>query len=125
MVILLVEDDVYVQYFIWKLLKADGFSVLTAGDGLAALEASRNYPGAIDLLLSDVGMPRMGGLELCKTIAAERPGIKVLMMSGEASCKEQASVNGLQFLQKPFTLTALRDSIEALLGPIPQCSDGD
>jgi DNA-binding NtrC family response regulator len=67
----------------------------------------------------------MGGLELCKTIAAERPGIKVLMMSGEASCKEQVSVSGLQFLQKPFTLTALRESIEALLGPIPQCSDGD
>jgi DNA-binding response OmpR family regulator len=125
MMILLVEDDMGVQFFVQKLLRADGFSVLTAGDGIAALEVSRKHPGAIDLVLSDVGMPRMGGLELCKTIAAERPGIKVLMMSGDASCKEQVSVSGLQFLQKPFTLTALRDSIEALLGPIPQCSDGD
>ena len=69
-------------------------------------------------------MPRMGGLELCKTIAAERPGIKVLMMSGEASCKEQVSMNGLPFLQKPFTIDALRGSIEELLGPILPCNDG-
>jgi CheY-like chemotaxis protein len=82
MVILLVEDDVHVQYFIWNLLKADGYTVLTAGDGKAALEASRNYPGSIDLLLSDVEMPRMGGLELYRNIMAEHPGIKVLMMSG-------------------------------------------
>ena len=119
MVILLVEGDVGGQFYVWKLLKADGFTVLTAGDGKAALEASRNCPGSIDLLMSDVEMPGMGGLELCKNIAAERPGIKVLVMSGEPSCKGQASVNGLPFLQKPFTSTALRDSIEALLGPIP------
>lgn len=119
MVILLAEDDVGLQFFVWRLLKADGFTVLTAGDGIAALEASRNYPGSIDLLLSDVRMPRMGGLELCRIITAERPGIKVLMMSGEPWCKEQVSVSGLPFLQKPFTLDALRDSIEALLGPIP------
>jgi two-component system, cell cycle sensor histidine kinase and response regulator CckA len=106
MVILLVDDDVGVQFFVWSLLKAEGFTVLTAGDGIAALEASRNHSGAIDLLLSDVAMPRMDGLELRKTIAAERPGIKVLMMSGEASGKEQVSMSGLPFLQKPFTLTA-------------------
>ena len=117
MVILLVEDDVHVQYFIWKLLKADGFMVLTAGNGVFALEASLSHPGTIDLLLTDMEMPRMGGLELYKNIAAERPGIKVLMMSGEPSCKEQVSRSGLPFLQKPFTRTALRDSIDALLGP--------
>ena len=119
MVILLVEDDLGVQFFVWRLLKDAGFTVLTAGDGEAALEESRNYLGSIDLLLSDVEMPRMGGLELCKIITAERPGIKVLMMSGEPWCKEQVSVSELPFLQKPFTLNALRDSIEALLGPIP------
>jgi DNA-binding response OmpR family regulator len=119
MVILLVEDDLGVQSFIWRLLKADGFRVLTAGDGEAALDVSRNCPGSIHLMLSDVEMPRMGGLELCKRITAERPGIKVLMMSGEPSCKEHVHISGLPFLQKPFTSTALRDSIEALLGPIP------
>ena len=119
MVILLVGDDVVEQFSIWKLLRADGFRVLTAGDGTAALDASRNYPGTIDLLLSDMDMPRMGGLELCQTIAAERPGIKLLTMSAEICEREQATTHWLVFLQKPFSDAALRSSIEALLGPIP------
>jgi CheY-like chemotaxis protein len=119
MVILLVEDDVHVQYFVWKLLKADGFTVLTAGNGEFALEASRSHCGPIDLLLTDIEMPRMNGLELCRNIKPERPGIKVLVMSGDLREREQDSVNGLPFLQKPFTPTVLRDSIEALLGPLP------
>ena len=118
MVILLVDEDLGTQFSIWKLLKADGFTVQTAGDGKAALEVSRNYPGSIDLLLSDMST-RMGGLELCHTIAAERPGIKQLMMSVEVWGREQASTEGLPFLQKPFSVTALRNSIAALLGPFP------
>jgi CheY-like chemotaxis protein len=82
-VILLVEDDVHEQYFVWKLLKADGFAVLTAGNGEFALEASRSHPGPIDLLLTDTEMPRMSGLELGRNIRAERPEIKVLMMSSD------------------------------------------
>jgi hypothetical protein len=54
-------------------------------------------------------MPGMDGLELCKTTATER----------------HVSINRLSSLQKPFTLTELWDSIEALLGPIPYCSNGD
>ena len=118
MVILLAEDDLQVQYFLGKLLKADGFTVLTGGNGAFALEASRNHPGPVDLLLTDMEMPRMGGLKLAETIAAERPGIKVLIMSGDLRDREHISVNGLLFLQKPFTPTALRESIEALVCPI-------
>jgi DNA-binding NtrC family response regulator len=118
MVILLVEDDAGVQQFVWRLLEAFGFTVLTASNGIAALEAARSHPGTIDLLLSDMQMPQMGGLELAKAIAEERPGIKVLIMSGEPWGMEQASMSGLPFLQKPFTPTALRDSIKALVGPI-------
>jgi CheY-like chemotaxis protein len=119
MVILLVEDDVQEQYFIWKLLKADGFTVLAAGNGEFALEASRDYSGPIDLLLTDMEMPRMSGLELSRIIRTERPGIKVLVMSGDLREREHAAVDGLPFLPKPFTVTALRESIEALLCPIP------
>src|SRR5664280_1750614 len=117
-VILLVEDDVHEQYSVWKLLKSDGFTVLTAGNGEFALEASRSHPGPIDLLLTDTEMPRMSGLELCRNVRAERPGIKVIVMSGDLG-REQVSMNGLRFLQKPFTPTALRNSIETLLGPMP------
>src|ERR1019366_390051 len=116
MVILLAEDDATVQKFAGKVLTTDGFTVLTAGDGKAALEAARKTPGTIDLLLTDVEMPRMGGLELCRNISTERPGIKVLLMSSDPLT---AFKNGLPFLQKPFSQTTLRISIEALLGPIP------
>jgi CheY-like chemotaxis protein len=68
LVILIAEDDASVRTFAGELLKADGFTVLATGDGKAALEASHKYPGTIDLLLSDVEMPRMGGLDLCRKI---------------------------------------------------------
>ena len=122
MVILVAEDDVHVQFLAWKLLKAAGFTVLKADNGEAALELSRNHPGIIDLLLADVSMPRMSGLELCRIIAAERPGIKLLMMSSDLRNREQASMNGLPFLQKPFSTETLKDSIETLLGPAPSSS---
>jgi DNA-binding NtrC family response regulator len=114
--ILLAEDDMGVRFLIWKLLKAEGFTVLIAGDGKAALEASRNYAGAIDLLVSDVRMPRMGGLELAKNIAIERPGIKALLISGDSLARDQVALSGLPFLEKPFSQTALRNSIAAVLG---------
>jgi two-component system cell cycle sensor histidine kinase/response regulator CckA len=119
MVILLAEDDVQIRYFIWKLLKTDGFTVLASGNGEFALKASRDYSGPIDLLLTDMEMPGMSGLELCRNILAERPGIKALVMSGDLQWRDQAVANGLPFLQKPFTGTVLRHSLEALLCPVP------
>ena len=124
MVVLLAEDDVQLQYFISKLLQADGFTVLNAANGELALEASRSHPGPIELLLTDIQMPRMDGLELSRNIRAERPGIKVLVMSGDLRGREHAALNGLLYLQKPFTLAALWDSIAALLGQIPPLKQG-
>jgi two-component system cell cycle sensor histidine kinase/response regulator CckA len=121
MVILVAEDDVHVQFLAWKLLKAAGFTVLKADNGEAALELARNHPGIIDLLLADVAMPRMSGLELCRIIAA-RPEMKLLMMSSDLRNREQASMNGLPFLQKPFSREALQESIATVLGPAPSSS---
>jgi DNA-binding response OmpR family regulator len=118
MVALLVEHDGRMQKFIWRLLNTNRFTVLTADDGISALEASRDHGGVIDLLLSDVEIPRMGGLELCKQIRVARPGIKVLMMSYEVRGREQAYMSGLPFVQKPLRLSVLCKSIETLLGPI-------
>src|ERR1035441_9212064 len=117
MVILCAEDDEQIRSLLVKFLKADGFTVLTAGDGQSALEIARSHPGHIDLLLSDVAMPRMNGLELYRTVAVERSATKVLLMSGDLDWREQVSMLGLPFLQKPFTATAVRKSIEALFGP--------
>jgi DNA-binding response OmpR family regulator len=124
MVILLLDDNIRIQFLTWKWLKADGFTVLTAGDGETALEISRNYPGVIDLLLTEMEMPRMSGLQLCRIIATERPATRVLVMSDDLQVCEQASAGGLPVLRKPFTSTGLRDSLEVILGPIPLCSNG-
>ena len=114
MVILFAEDDVQLQYFIWKLLRADDFIVMGAISGEAALEISRRYSGPVDLLLTDLEMPGMSGLELYRLLAVERPGIKVLIMSGGVT-EGEASITGLPFLQKPFTPSGLHDAIAALL----------
>lgn len=116
MVILCADDDLGIQRFVLNVLKADGHTVLTAGDGAAALEASRSFSGSIDLVLTDVVMPKMDGLELWSNIKTERPGIKVLMMSGALAAREQASMAGLPILQKPFTPRDLRASVETVLG---------
>ena len=120
MIILLAEDDIQVRYFIWKLLKTDGFTVLASGNGEFALKAAREYPGHIDLLLTDIEMPGMSGLELCRNIRAERPAIKALVMSGDLRWSDQVVTNGLPFLHKPFTPTVLRASIDAVLHPSPR-----
>ena len=118
MVILLAEDDVHVQRFVSTLLSDDGFTVLATDNGESALEASREYTGHISLLLTDLDMPKMGGQELCQKITAERTGIKVLIMSGNPDGRERACGDEVIFVHKPFTVTALRNSIEAALGPI-------
>ena len=103
-VILCAEDDMQLQVLICKLLENDGFTVITAGNGEFALEASRSHPGPVDLLLTDIEMPRMNGLELSGKIRVERPGIKILVMSGAMQTNEHVSIDGLPFLSKPFTL---------------------
>ena len=118
MVILLAEDDMQVQRLVSTLLSDDGFTVLATDDGEAALEASRRYTGHISLLLTDLDMPKMGGQELCQKITAERTGIKVLVMSGNPCGRELACGDEAIFVHKPFTVTALRNSIDAVLGSI-------
>jgi DNA-binding NtrC family response regulator len=101
-----------------QLLENDGYTVITARNGEFALEASRSHPGPVDLLLTDIEMARMNGLELSGKIRVERPGIKILVMSGAIQASEHVSIDGLPFLSKPFTLAALRHSIEELLRPV-------
>ena len=115
MVILLAEDDVRLQYAIWKSLVASGFTVITADNGASALDASRTHHGSIDLVLTDFEMPHMNGIELCRCITAERPKTKFVVMSGGVGAKEQVAMEGLAFLQKPFHFSSLRKAIESCL----------
>jgi DNA-binding response OmpR family regulator len=115
LVILLAEDEPLVRNVVRAILTDAGYHVLDAGDGEQALEISRRYTGSIHMLLTDVKMPKMNGLELSAHIARERPGIKVLMMSGKLSGELLLIGKSVDFLRKPFLPKTLRAKLNALL----------
>jgi len=116
--VLLVEDEDSVRELVRETLKARGYSVLEAGDGIAGLSVAETQPGTIDILITDVVMPGMSGRELAKRVTALRPQIKVLYLSGyteDAIIHEGALEAGTSFLQKPFTLHALARKVREVL----------
>ena len=113
-VILLAEDEPLVRRFVQSALTYAGYHVLVAADGAEALELSRTYRGTIDLVLSDVKMPNMIGPDLAKTIAKERPGIRVMLMTGKSS-GEIPMVLRRELLRKPFPPKRLLETIERVL----------
>ena len=115
-VILVVDDEVLVRNIVTILLQRQGYIVVSAADGQEGLELSRKYPDTIDLVITDVEMPRLNGMDLIAHLRGERPGIKVLVMSG-AETNDIASRNAnLPFLPKPFDGEALLSRVRALLG---------
>jgi two-component system, cell cycle sensor histidine kinase and response regulator CckA len=114
--ILLVDDDEALRRFVWRILLEQGFHVIQASDGAEALEAASAYDQTIDLVLTDVIMPKVNGLALARGLLQERPGIRVLYMSGymEKSmllAKHPESV----LLQKPFTPATLIAAVRQVL----------
>jgi two-component system cell cycle sensor histidine kinase/response regulator CckA len=107
--ILLVEDNEAVRVSMSKLLAALGYEVTTAVDGVEALDRITQGLG-VDLVLTDLMMPRLGGLEFAKQLAERRPGLPVLFMSGNFridELQEQVEQDHVHFLQKPISLREL------------------
>jgi CheY-like chemotaxis protein len=115
-VILIVDDDVMIRNVARITLEADGYFILTAHDGEEALHISRRFPGTIHAILSDLMMPKIDGLELRERILKQRPGVRVLLMSGYVGAAVPFDV---AFLKKPFDPAALRDRIHELLASAP------
>jgi DNA-binding NtrC family response regulator len=101
-VVLLVDDELVVRSLAQSVLTREGYRVLNAVDGEHALEVSRAYSGPINLLLTDIKMPKMDGVVLSGHIATERPGIKILFMSGKQSGELMVLGKKIDFLRKPF-----------------------
>jgi two-component system cell cycle sensor histidine kinase/response regulator CckA len=118
--VLLVEDDDMVRKMTSDMLEAIGYSVVSTGSPLEAQKMYENRDIRIDLLLTDVVMPGMSGKELRDRIAATRPGIKVLFMSGYTSnviVHRGVLEDGVHFVQKPFSMGDLARKVrEALSG---------
>ncbi len=116
--VLLVEDAQLVRTLVSEVLRGSGYTVLEASDGVEALEAAAHHAGSIDLLVSDVVMPRMNGSDLFRRISAAHPAIKVLFVSAHSGylLDEVARLRpGAGFLQKPFTPDALLRKVRSIL----------
>jgi CheY-like chemotaxis protein len=113
-VILVADDEATLRGLIRTVLHDEGYRVLTAADGNGALRVSRVHKGRIDLLLTDVQMPRLDGISTYRRISTERAGIKVLFMSG-AVPESLELPNGLPFLPKPFVTAALYTKVREVL----------
>jgi two-component system cell cycle sensor histidine kinase/response regulator CckA len=117
--ILLVEDERSIRELLRKILSGRGYTVIVASDGEEAIAAAAAYEGEIDLVLTDVVLPRLGGPQVVERVRAERPGVKVLYMSGytaEAASGFELVGAGLSFLTKPFTPNQLTRRIREVLG---------
>jgi DNA-binding response OmpR family regulator len=121
--ILLAEDEEPYRSALLALLKKGGYNVIVGMDGLDALEKARDHKGEIHLLLSDVQMPRMTGIELATQLRSERPEMGILLISGMLGGMLVLN-HGWQFLSKPFMFQILRQRIERMLSDKPK-SDRD
>lgn len=117
-VVLVVEDEALVRDLVCRTLRRAGYTVLLAENGEEALRVSGAFPDPIDLMVTDVIMPRMGGRELADRITGFRPDLPILFVSGYASEANDASVMrsaGAGYLQKPFTPSTLLERVRELL----------
>jgi PAS domain S-box-containing protein len=116
--VLLVEDEEAVRRFAERVLSRGGYTVLMAAEGAEAMALSRQHPGIIHVLVTDLVMPRMSGSDLASRLMAERPGIRVLFISGydrdEARTRGPMEA-GTDFIEKPFSPEALLERMHRLL----------
>ena len=117
--ILLVEDNDALRELTRDTLEFLGYRVIEAIDGPVAIEMARNHSGSIDLLLTDVVMPKLAGPVVAERIASLRPGIKVLFISGYTADAAGVLETGLAFLPKPFTADALAAKVREVLDKRP------
>jgi DNA-binding NtrC family response regulator len=116
--ILLVEDDANLRNLARQVLQNLGYTVLEAADGEKALKRATDHSSNIDLLLTDVVMPGMSGKRLADELVKVQPNLKILFMSGyteNAIARHSVLTPGIQFIQKPFSLTALTTKIREVL----------
>ncbi len=119
--ILLVEDDDSVRAVLEHQLRGFGYAVLTACNGLEAIAIAERHGEQIDLLLSDVVMPKMGGRELADALRERWPDLKMLFMSGytdDALSRHGVLDPGVVLLEKPFTPKRLAARIREVLAGI-------
>jgi signal transduction histidine kinase/PAS domain-containing protein len=116
--VLLAEDDEVIRGMVARTLRTVGYSVLEARDGSEALRVAAGHSGTIDLLVTDVLMPRLGGREMAERLLESRPGVRVLYMSGftdTVAISQEIEGGGSHLLSKPFTPQVLVRRVREVL----------
>jgi PAS domain S-box-containing protein len=116
--LLIVEDDELVCATLGRVLREAGYGVLAATDGERALALAAAQPGNIDLLITDVVMPKLSGRQLAERLTALRPDLQVLFVSGyldQIVLPERISGAATHFLAKPYTLDGILQTVRELL----------
>src|SRR5215471_8756227 len=114
-VILLAEDEAVVRNLVRLMLEKEGYDLLAANDGQEALEICEKFTDPIHLLLTDVQIPRMNGLELAERVREKGPEIKVMIMSGQMTTTILEKNTPDAFLKKPFIPPTLLQCVQRVL----------
>jgi CheY-like chemotaxis protein len=118
--ILIVEDEDMVRSLTSAMLEECGYRVIEARSGVEALEIIKNQNCAVDLVMTDIVMPQMGGRELAERLAADCPDLRMLFTSGytdDEIVRHEVIKEETNFIQKPFTFDALAHKVR-------ECLDG-
>jgi two-component system, cell cycle sensor histidine kinase and response regulator CckA len=117
--ILISEDEVDINNLLGLILQSEGFNVLQAFDGESALAVFTAHQSEIDLLVTDLGLPKMGGIELIEKVRKMKPSIKIIGASGfgRNNVREEVmNAGGDEFMPKPYVTSDLVDTAKRLLG---------
>jgi CheY-like chemotaxis protein len=116
--ILVVEDEPQVRTLLRTMLAQSGFDVIAAKDGTSAFRELRKRGGEFDLVVTDVDMGRMNGIELAESVRSDYPNLPILFVSGlpVAPSELERIAPGTLLLTKPFTAAALVQAVEKLIG---------
>ena len=114
--VLVVDDDSRVRSYIRAILQSAGVNVLEAGDGLEALEVFHASKSRVDLVITDIRMPRMSGTDLASSLRLDAPAMPLILVSGEGAPPEMIDPgNGVLFIEKPFAPKALLEAASQFL----------
>jgi CheY-like chemotaxis protein len=117
--VLVVDDEPAVRRFAARALEGEGYQVSTAQDGVEALELVGTVPEPLGLVVTDVVMPRLDGVELLRSLSASHPALPIILMSGYATAHlaDVGVAAPCAVLAKPF-------SVEALVNQVRRCLSG-
>jgi CheY-like chemotaxis protein len=114
--VLVVDDDSRIRWYIKRILQNAGVGVLEAGDGLEALEVFHAWHTRIALVITDIRMPHMTGTDLAVSLRSDCPAIPLIFVSGEPAPADMVDpANGIFFIEKPFAPQALLDAASRFL----------